>query len=174
MRRLGRREGCPQPVAPGHGRAAGEVPQFDQADDNRNDPGGWVRPAPSPTPTPLPPLHGSRLTDAELRRFRELAHELDVTTAQVRQSAEQSVADYRDGGRFVNSLTRFAENARGLHVRSDEGQIDPNALETTVAELLAEARRTDGALRQVDAFPMVWQRWARTIAILNEMSSLFR
>jgi len=115
------------------------------------------------------------LTGYRLEEFRRLAHELDQDALRSHQIAETN--RFNSSGRqqeFLSDLRRFAERAHDVHLRADQGSVDPREMAPIVSRLLQDARETDSSLRDTRVFPEVWDQWAETINVLSQMVDLVR
>ena len=115
------------------------------------------------------------LTGTRLEEFRRLAHELDQNALRSHQIAETNRVNYNARQEeFLGALRRFAERAHEVHVRADAGRVNPREMAPIVSQLLQDARDTDRSLRDTRVFPEVWDQWAQTIDVLNQMVELVK
>jgi hypothetical protein len=117
----------------------------------------------------VPPLSG-----AALEQFRQLVHDLDVSTTRAHATAKREVGKYARGKQFLGELSYFAVQSHDLHLRADSGPIGPQLLGPIVDHLLEEARLADRRMRDAKALAEVWDDSGRTITILEQMATLVR
>jgi len=104
-------------------------------------------------------------------QYRQLVRDLDIHADRALEIARRMTRDDRDYSPdlFV-SLQHFSDAVRALRSRADAGQLDRRE----VNHLLADARETDGKMRENHVFPRVWDEWQQSIDILNQISELSR
>ena len=113
------------------------------------------------------------LSGYRLEEFRRLAHDLDQDALRSHQIAETNRVNYSSRQQeFLSDLRRFAERAHDVHVRADEGRVDPREMAPIVSRLLQDARDTDRSLRDTRVFPEVWDQWSETLDVLSRMADL--
>jgi hypothetical protein len=114
------------------------------------------------------------LSGPGLEQFRQLAHDLEVSTTRAHETAKREVGSYDRGRQFLGELSYFASQSRDLHVRADAGDVEPQEIGPIVDHLLEEARQADRRMRDAQTFPRVWDDSGRTITILQRMTTLVR
>jgi len=114
------------------------------------------------------------LSGAILEQFRQLAHDLELSSKRAHASAKREVGRYDRGPQFLGELEYFAAETRVLHLRADEGDVASQQLGPIVDHLLEEARQADRRMRDAQAFPEVWDDSGRTITLLQRMATLVR
>ncbi len=124
------------------------------------------------------PYTPPRARDYGYRReeFARLAHELDDRASRAHRMAEQRSASYgpRDQ-EFFNRIHHFSDEANAFHERYESGDIQTRQdLRAAMNELIRDARATDAALREANAFPEVWNEWSGVIAALQRMIDMVR
>ena len=115
-------------------------------------------------------LRGQRLAD-----FQRLARELDASSARVYQRANSQRADYSsNGAQLLIDLQHFAGQTAAIRRRTDAGEVRPRDIGPTITHILEDARRVDASMRRARVYTSVWEEWAGTIRILEQMSQLVR
>lgn len=114
------------------------------------------------------------LSGQDLEQFRQLAHDLEVSTTRALATSKREVRNYDRGQQFLGELTYFAAQSRDLHLRADAGDVDPQEIGPIVDHLLEEARLADRRMRDAETFPQVWDDSGRSITILQRMTTLVR
>jgi hypothetical protein len=122
-----------------------------------------------PAPWVVPPLSGDRLAE-----FRQLARDLQSSTAGAHETARREAKRYARGEQFLGELGYFASESRELLRRADTGPVSPQFLGAVVARLLEEARLADRRMRDARTFSEVWDDSGRTITVLARMATLIR
>jgi hypothetical protein len=114
------------------------------------------------------------LTGPALTQFRQLAHDLELSSKRAHAAARREVGKYERGPQLLGELEYFAAQTRLLHLRADAGDVSPQLLGPIVDHLLADARQADRRMRDTRAFPQVWDDSGRTIVLLERMATLVR
>ena len=114
------------------------------------------------------------LSGPSLQQFRQLVHDLDISTTRAHATAKREVGKYPRGEQFLGELSYFAVQSHDLHVQADNGPIGPQLLGPIVDHLLEEARLADRRMRDAKALAEVWDDSGRTITILERMATLVR
>ena len=118
--------------------------------------------------------YGTRQRPFERRQFqtmRALAHHLDERAQHAAQlAAEESQRGPNRGGRFLESVTRFAERAHDFHERMDNYEAQPWEVPREVQQLNAEARAARNRLRRNRIFRGTWHDWDGVLDVLALMN----
>jgi len=120
-----------------------------------------------PAPYVVPALSGDRLAE-----FRQLAHDLELSTTRTQETAKREARKYPRGEQFLGELGYFASQSRDLHRRAESGPVSPQLLGAMVAHLLEEARLADRRMRDAHTLLEVWDDSGRSITMLHKMASL--
>jgi hypothetical protein len=114
------------------------------------------------------------LSGPGLEQFRQLANDLEISATRAHTRAKREVGGYDRGRQFLGELSYFETQSRDLHLRADAGEVEPQEIGPIVDRLLEDARRADRRMRDAQTFPQVWDDSARTITILQRMTTLVR
>jgi hypothetical protein len=114
------------------------------------------------------------LSGPALAQFRQLAHDLELSSKRAHATAKREVGKYERGPQLLGELEYFAAEMRVLHLRADAEDVSPQELGPIVNHLLEEARQADRRMRDAQTFPQVWDDSGRTIVLLERMATLVR
>ena len=112
------------------------------------------------------PFEGERY-----QTMRALALSLDE---RAQHAASQSIDDAHQGRKderkFVDAVTRFAEQARDFHRRMDNYQDDPWDVPDEVEHLNDDAHNVSDRIRKARVFEHTWQDWDGVLDVLRQMN----
>lgn len=126
-------------------------------------------------PDTRPVWREDALRDQPLLDFRRMARELDDQTRRVLETATRQRADFTPrGDQMLVDLQHFSRQTAAIRGQADANAVNSRELGSVVGHLLEDSRRADASMRRARVYMTVWDEWAKSIQILEQMSNLIR